>query len=138
MLLEQTHYDMRRAADRLVVTILAAIMLATACGGAADAPTSSRPARAPAPDPATTPRPDPPAPTADATGETVAQVIGTAQAATGMVVSIVLLDSHEEIEVQPRAVDDVMRMVADGQLVDGKSIAALHLWRARYATQEGH
>ncbi|MEE2638295.1 MAG: hypothetical protein VYE68_13820 [Acidobacteriota bacterium] len=101
---------MRRAADRLVATILAAIMLATACGGA-DAPTSSRPARAPAPDPATTPSPDPPAPTADATGETVAQVIGTAQAATGMVVSIVLLDPHEEIEVPLPAETPVMDQI---------------------------
>ena len=58
--------------------------------------------------------------------------------ATGLTPGSQQLEAHEEIEVQPRAVDDVMRMVADGQLVDGKSIAALHLWRARYATQEGH
>ena len=58
--------------------------------------------------------------------------------ASGLIAGPQQLEAHEEIEVQPHAVEDVMRMVTDGQLVDGKSIAALHLWRARHAAEGGH
>ncbi len=57
--------------------------------------------------------------------------------ATGLTPGQQHLEAHEEIEVQARSVDDVMKMVADGTLVDGKSIAALHLWHARHAAQGG-
>jgi ADP-ribose pyrophosphatase len=58
--------------------------------------------------------------------------------ATGLTPGSQQLEAHEEIEVQPRPVEDVMKMVEEGLLVDGKSIAALHLWRARHAAKGGH
>ena len=57
--------------------------------------------------------------------------------ATGLVAGPQHLEAHEEIEVQTRSIDDVMQMVVDGRLVDGKSIAALHLWRSRCIAAEG-
>ena len=56
--------------------------------------------------------------------------------ATGLTPGRQHLEAHEEIEVQVRSVDEVMGMVTDGTLVDAKSIAALHLWHARRASQE--
>lgn len=41
------------------------------------------------------------------------------------------LEPGEQIEVVVRAPGDVARMIADGSIVDGKTIGAFHLWTAR-------
>lgn len=59
--------------------------------------------------------------------------------ATGLIPGPQALEAHEEIEVQPVPMTDVERMLDDGTLVDGKSIAALLLWQrfqARAGTRE--
>ncbi len=38
------------------------------------------------------------------------------------------LEPHEEIEVGVVTADEAMAMVADGRIIDAKTIAALHLW----------
>ena len=96
MLRNQTHYYMRHVASGMVVVFVAATLLAAACSRA---DTSGSSASVTTSTPAATPSPDPPASVTDAADDTLAQVSGTAQAATGMVVSIVLLDPHDEIEV---------------------------------------
>ncbi len=46
------------------------------------------------------------------------------------------LESHEEIEVETRVRADVESMIRSGELVDGKSIAALLLWQESISTSE--
>ena len=96
MLRNQTHYYTRHVAGGLVVVFVAATLLAAACSRA---DTSGSSASGTTSIPAATPSPDPPVSVTDVGDDTLAQVSGTAQAATGMVVSIVLLDPYDEIEV---------------------------------------
>jgi ADP-ribose pyrophosphatase len=42
------------------------------------------------------------------------------------------LEAGEHIELAPMALDAVLAMVDDGELCDGKTIAALMLWQRRY------
>lgn len=49
--------------------------------------------------------------------------------ARDLVPGVQQLESHEEIEVRTRGRADVDAMIRSGELVDGKSIAAVLLWR---------
>ncbi|MDG1899442.1 MAG: NUDIX hydrolase [Phycisphaerales bacterium] len=46
------------------------------------------------------------------------------------------LEPHEEIEVRTHGRSDVESMIRDGRLIDGKSIAALLLWRQATSGRE--
>ena len=48
------------------------------------------------------------------------------------------LEAHEEITVESKSWDEVCSMMADGTLVDGKSIAAIQLWSMHRSAQGGN
>ena len=49
--------------------------------------------------------------------------------ARDLVPGVQQLESHEEIEVETRGWADVDAMIRSGELIDGKSVAAVLLWR---------
>jgi ADP-ribose pyrophosphatase len=41
------------------------------------------------------------------------------------------LEPHEDIQVGVVSIDETMSMIDDGRIIDGKTIAAMHLWARR-------